>query len=159
VLDNVAPVAANVGAGERLESFASIIGPAKTDPLGGQVQPTEVNCRVSDSTSFGYNFVTDVSCGLDDPTDAVGEGNPMLGALQENGGFGETRLPEPGSPVLDRIPAGDCKLAPFDDVLHVGDQHLEGLVEDRLALMTKDQRGVSRPQGPACDVGAVEVEP
>ena len=155
----MASVAANIGAGERLEAFTSIIGPAKTDPVGGHVQPTETNCRVSSSMSFGYNFVTDASCGLGDPTDVVGQGNPMLGPLQDNGGPGETRLPEPGSPVLDSIPADDCKLSPFDDVLDVGDQHLEGLVEDRHALLAKDQRGVSRPQGPACDIGAVEVEP
>jgi hypothetical protein len=63
------------------------------------------------------------------------------------------------SPVLDRIPTDACDLAPFEDVLHEGDQHLEGLVDDRRALMTKDQRGVDRPQGPACDIGAVELEP
>jgi hypothetical protein len=53
----------------------------------------------------------------------------------------------------------DCKLSPFDGVLQVGDQHLEGLVEPRPVLMIRDQRGVSRPQGTNCDVGAVELEP
>ncbi len=159
ILDNVSSVAANVGAGERLESFASIVGPARTTDVSGEVQPTETNCRVTSTTSFGYNFVFDASCGLDDPNDVVGEGDPLLGALLENGGFGETRLPEPGSPVLDRVPAEDCALSPFEDVLKEGDQHLEGLVDDRRALMAKDQRGIDRPQGPACDVGAVELGP
>jgi predicted outer membrane repeat protein len=158
ILDNMASVAANVGAGERLESFGSIIGPARTTGVSGEVQPTERNCRVSDSTSFGYNFVTDASCGLDDPTDIVGQGNPMLGPLRDNGGFGETRLPEPGSPIVDRIPAAECNFGPSSEVLQ-SKQKLEELIEDRLALIGKDQRGVSRPQGPACDVGAVEVEP
>src|ERR671916_116879 len=45
ILDNVASVAANVGAGERLQSFASTIGPARTAGIGGEVQPTEDNCR------------------------------------------------------------------------------------------------------------------
>ena len=80
----------------------------------------------------------------------------MLGDLSRNGGLGETRHPQPGSPVLDRIPVADCSFAPFGDVLE-GEQHLEGLVADRLALAAKDQRGVPRPQGPACDIGAVEV--
>ena len=80
----------------------------------------------------------------------------MLGELSQNGGLGETRQPEPGSPVLDRIPAADCSFAPFGDVLE-GEQHLEGLIADRLALAAMDQRGVPRPQGPACDIGAVEV--
>src|SRR5918998_1094853 len=158
ILDNVASVAANIGAGERLEVFATTIGPARTAGIGGQVQPTEDNCRAPASTSFGHNFVTDAKCGLDGESDAIERGLPMLGPLADNGGFGETRLPEPGSPVLDRIPPEACRLSPFDGVLQVGDQHLQGLV-DRRELMLKDQRGVSRPPGGNCDVGAGELEP
>jgi hypothetical protein len=156
VLDNVAPVAANVSAGERLDAFGSIIGPAKTEITGGHAQPTGTNCQVPTSRSFGYNFVSDGSCGLSGSADVVGGGSPMLGSLSRNGGLGETRLPEPGSPVVDRIPVADCSFAPFGDVLE-GEQHLEGLVEDRLALIAKDQRGMHRSQGPACDIGAVEL--
>jgi predicted outer membrane repeat protein len=160
ILNNTAPVAANVGAGEGLESYASVIGPAKITDIGGQVQPTETNCRVDGgSSSFGYNLATDASCGLNGPDDIVGEDNPLLGPLGDNGGFGETLLPELDSPVLDRIPTDACDLAPFEDVLHEGNQHLEGLVDDRRALMAKDQRGVDRPQGSACDIGAVELGP
>jgi hypothetical protein len=159
VLDNVAPVAANIGAGERLDAFGSIIGPAKTQIMGGQAQPTGTNCQVPAARSFGYNFVSDASCHLNGPGDIIGGGDPMLGELAQNGGLGETRLPEPGSPALDRIPVADCSFAPFGDMLE-GEQHLEGLVADRLALIAMDQRGVARrPQGPACDVGAVEVGP
>jgi predicted outer membrane repeat protein len=161
VLDNVSSVAANVGAGERLESFGSIIGPARTTGVSGELQPTERNCVVSGSASFGYNFVTDRSCGLGDATDVVGQGSPMLGPLVEDEESGEirseVRLPASGSPVIDRIPEANCRFGPFDDVIE-SERHLEGLIEDRLALIGKDQRGVSRPQGPACDVGAVEVE-
>src|SRR5918998_1724664 len=139
ILDNVSSVA-NIGAGERLESFASIIGPARTEGVSGEVQPSERNCRVSDTASFGHNFVFDASCGLGEATDAVGQGLPMLGPLLDNGGFGETRLPEVGSPVLERMTDADCKLSHFDGVLQVGDQHLEGLVEPRSVLMLKDQR-------------------
>jgi predicted outer membrane repeat protein len=156
IMDNVAPVAANIGAGERLEAFGSIIGPAKTDFLGGQVQqPSETNCQIPTSRSFGYNFVSDVSCGLNALGDVVGA-LPQLGPLARNGGLGETRLPQPGSPVLDRIPFEQCTFAPFGQVLE-GEQHLEGLVEDGLALIAKDARGLGRPQGGGCDVGAVEV--
>jgi hypothetical protein len=159
ILDNASSVAANVGAGERLESFASVIGPARIADLGGQVQPTERNCNRDDGAkSYGHNFVFDASCGLAEPTDAVGQGLPMLNPLGDNGGFGETRLPQAGSPVLERMADADCKLSHFDDVLQVGDQHLDGLV-DRRALMANDQRGVVRPQGTNCDVGSVELEP
>jgi hypothetical protein len=57
---------------------------------------------------------------------------------------------------VNGIPLGECGFAPFGDVLE-GEQHLEGLVEDRATLMTKDQRGVPRPQGAGCDIGSVEV--
>jgi predicted outer membrane repeat protein len=157
VIDNVAPVAANVGAGQRLEAFGSIIGPAKTGFLGGQVQPTGPSCQVAGATSFGYNLLSDTSCGLRDPHDVVGL-LPQLGALADNGGPGETHLPLAGSPALDRIPIASCRFRPLGDVLE-GEQHLEGLVEDRLALIAEDQRGVTRPQGSGCDVGAVEVRP
>ena len=83
----------------------------------------------------------------------------MLGPLADNEGPGETRLPEAASPVLDRVPPAECDLLPFEDFLQEGDQHLEGLVDDRPALMLQDQRGVDRPQGEACDIGAVELEP
>jgi predicted outer membrane repeat protein len=156
IIDNIAPVAANVGAGERLDAFGSIIGPANVTPAGGQAQPTSRNCQVPATRSFGHNFVTDDSCGLNAATDVVNGVDPMLGELSQNGGLGETRYPQPGSPVLDRIPPADCEFTPFGDVLE-GEQHLEGLVADRAALAAADQRGVPRPQGPACDVGAVEV--
>jgi hypothetical protein len=56
-----------------------------------------------------------------------------LGALQDNGGAAMTRLPFADDPVLDAIPAGLC--------------------------LPGDQRGTVRPQGAACDMGAVELAP
>ena len=58
------------------------------------------------------------------------EGDPMLGALQDNGGPTFTMLPAAGSPAVD---AGNSDKA-------------------------TDQRGVLRPQGAFDDIGAVEVE-
>ena len=147
IIDNIAPAAANVAAGERLDAFGSIIGPAKLDPNGGQAQPTARNCQVPQAQSFGFNFITDASCGLYAPTDVMNGKDPMLGELAANGGLGETRQPQDGSPVIDRIPAADCSFAPFGDVLE-GEQHLEGLVADRLALAAMDQRGVLERKGP-----------
>jgi hypothetical protein len=134
ISDNIAPVAANVGAGERLQAFGSIIGPAKLDPVGGEVQPTDRNCQVPASASGGHNLVTDSSCGLAGPGDIVDAGDPRLGALHSNGGLGETRLPLGRSRALDLIPPAACRL-------------------------TRDERGLPRPQGRGCDAGAVEVSP
>ena len=156
VADNVAPVGADVGAGSRLKAFGSVIGPPDPEPVGGQIQPIGPSCRVSRPESFGYNFVSDTSCGLGGPGDVIGT-NPMLAPhLADNGGPGETRIPLPGSPVLDWIPPGACGFVPFGYSLE-GEQHLGQFGIDPLAPITADQRGVPRPQGAGCDVGAVEV--
>src|SRR5690606_11601072 len=83
------------------------------------------------TSSGGTNFTDDASCGLTGPTDILGE-DAMLGALADNGGATATRLPAPGSPLIDAVPVSECS-------------------EDR------DQRDVARPIGPACDIGAVEA--
>jgi hypothetical protein len=108
----------------------SAFGSVITDGTGA------VNCEVADdSVSLGYNFSDDDTCGLHAPTDRVNAGDPHLGALAANGGPTQTQLPLAGSPLVDAIPAAAC--AP--DV-------------------TTDQRGVTRPQGGFCDIGAVELE-
>src|SRR5690606_18945172 len=71
----------------------------------------------------------------DHPTDLSGV-DPALAALADNGGPTPTRLPHPGSPAIDRIPPGTPLLCDGTDPV--------------------DQRGVHRPQGDGCDVGAVE---
>lgn len=63
----------------------------------------------------------------------VSTANPLLGALQNNGGPTLTMLPAINSPVLD---AGADGVAPFTD-----------------------QRGITRPQGAHSDLGAVELVP
>jgi hypothetical protein len=157
VIDNTASVAANIGVGEDLRAFGSIIGPANTTPGGGQVRPTEINCQLSSATSFGFNVVSDDSCELDHPSDVIGEGDPLLGPLALNGGIGQSRMPLPDSPVVDLIPADDCGFEPFGYDLE-GEQHLGQFGIDPLSRIAGDQRGVDRPQGGGCDAGAIEVE-
>ncbi len=82
-------------------------------------------------TSQGYNLDSDGSCGFYATGDLTG--NPLLDLLQLNGGPTETVALLAGSPAIDHIPAGICTV---------------GI----------DQRGVLRPQGAACDIGAFEVE-
>ena len=64
--------------------------------------------------------------------DQTGVADPGLGPLADNGGPTETHAPMAGSPTIDAV-TGTCP-PPADD-----------------------QRGVARPQGPACDIGSVEV--
>lgn len=86
--------------------------------------------------SLGYNLLgvsgPNVSFAIDfnQPGDMGGITNPMLGALTYSGGPTPTHGPRPGSPAID-AGAANCGLA-------------------------VDQRGVARPAGVACDIGAVE---
>jgi hypothetical protein len=155
VADNIASVAANIGVGERLEAFGSVIGPAKTDNNGGEAQPTETNCDAPMGRSLGFNVVTDGSCRIAGSSDVVGQAS-LLGPLRGNGGSHETHMPLTLSPVLNRIPAARCLAAPLPAV-NEGEQHLGAEVRDLRVLMRTDQRGVTRAQHGTCDAGAVEV--
>lgn len=81
--------------------------------------------------SGDYNIVSDTSCGFTQPHDQQGM-NPLLGPLASNGGPTPTHALLPGSPAID---AGSC-----------------------VAGVTTDQRGIARPQGATCDIGAYEYQ-
>lgn len=76
----------------------------------------------------GYNIIEDNTCGF------TGGYDPKLGSLQDNGGPTWTHALLTGSPAIDAIPNGVCKVI-------------------------IDQRGFLRPQGNGCDIGAYEAEP
>ena len=86
-------------------------------------------------TSNGHNVEDTDTCALDQPTDLVTT-DPLLGDLLPNGGPTRTRALLPGSPAIDAGDDAVCAVPP-----------IAGL----------DQRGVSRPQGAACDIGAYEA--
>ena len=81
-------------------------------------------------TSGGGNLDSDKSCGFTQPTD-IGGVSPQLDPLASNGGPTATHAPMPTSPAIDAAVTANCA-----------------------AL---DQRGVARPQGGACDIGAYEA--
>ena len=91
---------------------------------------------------------------LDAPSDIQEVDVPLLGPLDENGGFGETRMPLAGSaPQLDpRCPVCVRALRGVAG----REQHLAEFGLNVFAAVTSDQRGMSRPEGSRCDVGAVE---
>lgn len=91
------------------------------------------NCSAA-ATSLGHNLedTTPSQCGLGAGTgDGIGV-NPRLGSLGANGGFTPTVALLSASPAID---AGDA------------------------SCPGTDQRGVTRPQGTACDIGAYEAAP
>ncbi|HKC23079.1 MAG TPA: choice-of-anchor Q domain-containing protein [Gaiellaceae bacterium] len=81
-------------------------------------------------SSGGFNLSDSTDCGLDQPGDQQGVA-VALGPLADNGGGTDTEAVVPGSLALDS--GGGC-----DET---------------------DQRGVTRPRGSACDVGAYEFAP
>jgi hypothetical protein len=101
-------------------------------------------------TSNGYNLIWTTDGGICEFTPTVGDQvgpseliDAGLLALADNGGPTRTMALSPTSTALDRIP--------------VGATGADGTT--RLCPMSgsRDQRWVARPQGSACDLGAVEV--
>lgn len=84
-------------------------------------------------TSGGYGLDSDGSCAKVG-TDVTA--NPLLGALANNGGATRTHLPAVGSPAIDAIPSGASPACNASNKV--------------------EQRGLARPQGAACDIGATD---
>ena len=89
-------------------------------------------------TSLGYNLDSDNTCNLT-ATGDLPSGTANLGALANNGGPTQTHALLAGSDAID-----------------AGNPATPGSGGD--ACLATDQRGVSRPQGSTCDIGAFELE-
>jgi hypothetical protein len=100
-------------------------------------------CTGGPFISLDHNISLDGSCTsfLNKPSD-LNFADPQLDPAgpSDNGGPTQTIALLPDSPAINAIPASDCT-------------DLEGN-----SVLT-DQRGVARPQGPACDIGAFEFVP
>lgn len=118
----------------------TLFGTVIARPHGGPNCSSLTGTPLVGVASAGYNFADDTSCALTGATDKQGAGlDPFLGAPASNGGPTQTLLPQLSSPLIDAIPAAACQSGPA-------------------AGVTTDQRGVVRPQGSGCDIGAVELE-
>jgi hypothetical protein len=88
------------------------------------------NCELNDTLhSAGHNLEEGTDCAFGGPGD-LQSSNPLLGPLADNGGPVNTRALLAGSPAID---AG------------------------ALGCPATDARGVARPQGASCDIGAFEA--
>lgn len=96
-----------------------------------------LNCigSASNLINGGNNIDDGSSCGF---TAGESNRNPLLGPLANNGGLTQTMLPGAGSPAIDGGNNSVCSNMPVN---------------------AHDQRGIARPQGATCDIGAVEVVP
>lgn len=121
----------------------------KNSILASPSHPSEAVCNngAGDNliSSLGHNILGDAadvfgsrcSDAMTAPGDVINT-NPLLGLTADNGGPTASDLPSINSPAIDAVPLSYCS-----DVFGT-------------AVVT-DQRGVSRPQGSACDIGSVEV--
>ena len=91
------------------------------------------NCTaIPAGASQGHNLSDDGSCLFTSPGDIV-KVDAKVGPLQDTGGPTLTHASAAGSPAIDTGDAANCPAT--------------------------DQRGISRPQGPACDISAYEWQP
>lgn len=134
VAGNVANVAGGLKLGASVQVGTTIIA-GNTAPSSGR------DCQAAlGAASLGRNLVGDGDgCGgvfvNGTQGDKVGTAAapiaPKLGPLADNGGLTPTRALKTGSPAIDAAGRKPCST-------------------------TTDQRGVTRPKGPRCDIGAFE---
>jgi hypothetical protein len=107
-----------------------------TGGVHGEVGAVMTNTIVASNSGGNCSGITDGGHDLTfgDTTCPGVNADPKLGPLQDNGGPTATEAIPANSPAHDAVPAGGA------------------------ACESTDQRGVSRPQGPACDIGAFELE-
>lgn len=115
-----------VAAGQSVSVLGGTLSAQNSIINGPNLGGSRTNCSSSISSN-GYNIANDSSCGLNGPAD-LSNTNPLLGALQNNGGGTLTHALLVGSPAIDS--GSGCP--------------------------TVDQRGVARPFGETCDRGAYE---
>jgi PKD domain len=122
-----------------LTSYGSVVGLART----GRTYPS---CQIGGgTTSLGYNFSNDASCGFGHGAgDRSNGGDPKLRPQNSPSGALEI-VPAPHSRLIDAISRSRC--APRNIVS----------LAPVWAGLTTDQFGTPRPQGRGCDIGAVEV--
>jgi hypothetical protein len=127
-----------VGGGNINTVDGSTLNAAETIIADAVAGATTTNCTLTGTGTFvsgGYNLIDDTTCGTAASTDI--NQPAQLGALGNNGGPTNTKLPASTSPAVGAIPSGVCT--------GTG--------------VTTDQRGNARGAGlnGSCTIGAVEV--
>ncbi|HKC26319.1 MAG TPA: dockerin type I repeat-containing protein, partial [Thermoanaerobaculia bacterium] len=145
-LKNVTVVLNTVGLGENIGGDAGGIYVTASKSVGlynsalhgnsNDYSRVTTNC-VGSIVSNGFNVISDATgCSV---SGAFVPSDPLVGLLKDNGGTTPTFMLSPGSPAVDSGPVTGC-------------------TDPLGAALTTDQRGVKRPIGTHCDLGAVEVE-
>ncbi len=88
------------------------------------------DCTLGDYAAIGVNLNNLIE---DGSCDAAYSGDPLLSPLADNGGLTQTHAPSPRSPLIDALAPEMC-------------------------IVDTDQRGITRPSGAGCEIGAVEYD-
>ena len=100
--------------------------------LAGNVGGNCANAAGAIQSNGGYNIDSETTCGFGSGSGSMSSTDPLLGPFGNYGGSTKTVSLLPGSPAINAI---------------VGNMNCPAT----------DQRGVLRPQGPRCDIGAFEA--
>jgi hypothetical protein len=129
------------GLGGNIYNKATVLA-RNTIITGGTATSGTENCGAGVGVavvSQGYNLEDRDQCELTNTGDQVNT-DPLLGALQNHGGPTDTQALPLGSPAVDHGNPAGC-------------------TDASSALLMVDQRGMARPQGLNCDIGAYELQP
>ena len=96
------------------------------------------NCYAAPITNVGNNLDDGATCNFGSANGSLSSTNPLLGTLGNYGGSTQTFPLLPGSPAIDAGNATVCA--------------------DANIVKNLDQRGIVRPVGTACDIGAFESQ-
>ncbi|HEX4759288.1 MAG TPA: choice-of-anchor Q domain-containing protein [Thermoleophilaceae bacterium] len=129
VASNSAGGGGGAGQGGGLFRNSAVTAHITNSILAGNLASGAPNNCSAPLTSDGHNIENGTTCGFGTPTDQ--NTDPLLAPLGDFGGPTPTRPLLPGSPAIDR--GAGCAVT--------------------------DQRGLPRPFGPACDIGAYEYAP
>ena len=119
--------------GANLYNFTGFTLSMSMDIVAGGL--TGTNCGGgAPITDLGYNIDDGTSCGFSALNHSLNNTQPQLDALAWNGGSTETMALPAASPAVDAIPPATPGCPG-----------------------STDQRGIARPQGKGCDIGAYEL--
>jgi predicted outer membrane repeat protein len=119
-------------ADNRVSNGMAVVSPVMNAHSSVIIDDASPGCRRQDMIDDQFNWISEANCGLTGEITQKTSEFLQLGPLSDNGGLVPTRAPGTASALVDAVPRRAC-------------------------AASEDARGVARPQGNGCDIGALEV--